>query len=454
VIQPRAAQEDPLEPDHLLIVTDGATNTALVEDCSRHLPDWRVITESSYLSAIAEAATQPPRAIIAWVDPAAGRLSPAIGGLREAVGPEAKLLLCCTPEHEPAARRALPAGADDYILFPIVAEELTEALDCPTASDVAKLAFRPPSPADPLQHLARVNAMLDTLGAKPRALIEKAAAFVLELLPTTRVSIVVEGAIASACGTAASAVPPSRDEPIAKPVLSASIQRQGRTVGQIMIGPPADQPYTPRDVETLSHCAALVGRLIETASTTRHFQELAMTDVCTGLPNRRYFLERLEQILTIAARSKLPVTLLLFDVDDFKRYNDEHGHDIGDQVLSEIGRLFSRHCRDQDVVARFGGDEFAVVFWDAQGPRMPGSRHPQCALGVLTRVKQSFSASEQSIFGHAQGRLSISGGLATYPWDATAPEDLIKKADQALIAAKKAGKNRIHLIGDHGPSER
>jgi len=400
-----------------------------------------VITEASYLSAIAQAATRPPRAIIARFDPNEARLSQAIGGLREAVGDQTKLLLCCTPDQEPATRRTLGAGADDYVVLPLIREELMAALDCPTASAVAQLAFRPPSPAEPLQQLASVSEMLDTLRAKPIVLLEKAAAFVLELLPATGVSIVVEGAIASA-GSA-----------VAKPVLSASIQREARTVGQIMIGPPAHEPYTPRHVETLSHCAALLGRLLDTAATTRHFQKLAMTDVCTGLPNRRYFLEQLERIVSIAGDSKLPVTLLLFDVDNFKKYNDEHGHDIGDQVLSEIGGLFSRHCREQDIVARFGGDEFAVLFWDAQGPRMPGSRHPQCALGVLNRVRESFVASEESIFGHAQGRLTISGGLATYPWDATAPDDLIKKADQALIAAKKAGKNRIHLIGDHGPDE-
>ncbi len=440
MIEPCAAK-DPLEPDRLVVIATDANAPTLVEECAQHLPDWRVVAEPSYLSAIAHVATNPPRAIIAWVDPAAGSLSHAIGGLRAAVGPKTKLLLCCLPQHEPIARRTLPAGADDYVLFPLVAEELTASLDCPTASAVAKLASRAASFDNPTQQLARFNSMLDTLSARPIVLIEKAAGFVLELLPATGVSIVVEGAIASA-GSA-----------VTKPVLSTPIQRQGRTIGQIMVGPPTVTPYAPHHVDTLTHCAAMVSRLLETASRTRHFQELAMTDVCTGLPNRRYFLERIEQILAIAGRSKLSVTLLLFDVDNFKRFNDEHGHDIGDQVLTEIGRLFTRHCREQDVVSRFGGDEFAVVFWDAQGPRMPGSRHPQCAFGVLNRVKQSFSASEQSIFGQSQGRLTISGGLATYPWDATTKEDLIKKADQALIAAKKAGKNRIHLIGDGDPQE-
>ena len=125
----------------------------------------------------------------------------------------------------------------------------------------------------------------------------------------------------------------------------------------------------------------------------------------------------------------------------------------GDEIIRVTGELFQRHCREQDIVTRYGGDEYAVVFWDPEGPRLAGSSHPGCAISVLERFTEALKTQRFPRLGPSGvGRLTISGGLATYPWDASTREDLVKRADEALLAAKRAGKNRIFLIGEQEPT--
>ncbi len=113
------------------------------------------------------------------------------------------------------------------------------------------------------------------------------------------------------------------------------------------------------------------------------------------------------------------------------------------------GQLFQQHCRQQDVVVRYSGDKSAVLFWDPVGPRVAGSGHPGGVPAVLVRFNASLRSQQFPLLGPTGvGRLTISGGLATYPWVASSREELFKKADDALLAAKRAGKNRILLIVD------
>ena len=204
-----------------------------------------------------------------------------------------------------------------------------------------------------------------------------------------------------------------------------------------------------------------VARLLEkvNALQDRHnrLQKLAITDELTGLYNGRYFRHFLTRMVDKARHLRFPVTLLLFDIDNFKKYNDTYGHGVGDEILRQTASLMRRCVRDHDLVARISGDEFAVVFWEKEGPRQPRDpstggvigRPPQTPVQLLERFRRLLSNQNFTGLGPAgQGTLTISGGLAVYPWDAENAPDLIEAADRALMfKAKQSGKNSIYLVG-------
>lgn len=177
----------------------------------------------------------------------------------------------------------------------------------------------------------------------------------------------------------------------------------------------------------------------------------AFTDELTGAWNRRYFQRYLGAAIDQARSLRRTLSLLMFDIDNFKQYNDRHGHSAGDEILVESVRLLKGIVRPSDRVCRVGGDEFAVIFYDPEGPRNPSV--PQSAVGLqsIADVARRF---QRQICEHrfpklgdqAPGSLSISGGMATFPWDAQTASDLVERADALSMTSKRQGKNAI-VIG-------
>jgi diguanylate cyclase (GGDEF)-like protein len=162
-----------------------------------------------------------------------------------------------------------------------------------------------------------------------------------------------------------------------------------------------------------------------------HTERLATIDGLTGLLNRRAFNAQLDARLREAQRYRKPLSLLLLDIDHFKKVNDTHGHPAGDAVLCGVAQVVKKQARETDFVARYGGEEIALVLpeTDSTGARAIAER-------VRTAVAH---ARHQTESGSLQVTLSI--GVST--WPASEPETLLEDADKALYRAKQAGRNRV-----------
>lgn len=182
----------------------------------------------------------------------------------------------------------------------------------------------------------------------------------------------------------------------------------------------------------------LVNPAIVESSQLERARRSALTDSLTRLTNRRHFMEVLANELRRSHRYSLRLTLLMLDVDGFKKLNDRHGHLFGDRVLKRVGRILRRNLREADTPSRFGGDEFAVVLPETD-------RLGAYAVAERLRGRVADSCETRPISG-IPARVRLSGGIASYPVDGEDPPGLIARADQALYLAKRDGKNRIRLF--------
>ncbi len=164
-------------------------------------------------------------------------------------------------------------------------------------------------------------------------------------------------------------------------------------------------------------------------------EELSITDGLTKLFNVRRFKEQLEYEHLLSSRMKTPYSIIFCDVDNFKNYNDSHGHPAGDQVLCQVGKIFTQQSRKTDLVARYGGEEFVVLC---------RRTNLMQALILAERLRKVVS---EHPFEHAKeqplGMLSISLGVSSYPEDGKTWEEVLKKADEAVYYSKNTGRNRI-----------
>jgi diguanylate cyclase (GGDEF)-like protein len=219
---------------------------------------------------------------------------------------------------------------------------------------------------------------------------------------------------------------------------------RGRVVGVINLADKeADAPFGADDLAAVQTVAAHASWALQRSALHGRvgaLREQAITDPLTGLANRRYLEARLREERQRARRHDAAFSLAMIDLDGFKAYNDREGHPAGDALLAAVARVIRAAARDTDLVARYGGDEFAIV--------SPFTRAAE-ALHFVSRVREAVEGSTFDLPGlPACGGVTLSAGVAGFPDDADDPESLVRAADAALYRAKAAGRNRAACAGE------
>ena len=191
--------------------------------------------------------------------------------------------------------------------------------------------------------------------------------------------------------------------------------------------------------------AAETAIALERSELLAQLQTSARTDDLTGLPNRRAWEEELPKEIARARRSSSPVCVAMLDLDFFKVYNDERGHQAGDRLLKQSTAAWSGALRTSDTLARYGGEEFTVI--------LPGTRGPD-ARWVAEKLRKGARRLGSELAGDAgEARVALSIGIAVHPEHGATVNDLLEAADAALYQAKREGRDRVLVAGENGLPE-
>lgn len=208
---------------------------------------------------------------------------------------------------------------------------------------------------------------------------------------------------------------------------------EGAVRGVIACGRVDEPALTQDDVLSFSNLAGQTGMALEREFLHRKLDLLAKTDGLTGLFNHRHFIEELEREFRRAQRYKTPLSLIILDLDHFKKFNDTFGHPAGDRLLESVGGLVKGLARDVDLPARYGGEEFAVI--------LP-STGLKAAVAFAERIRQGVKNLEPA--GLPPGtRITASLGVAEMVGLDQDFHEFVKRADQALYEAKENGRDRV-----------
>jgi len=207
----------------------------------------------------------------------------------------------------------------------------------------------------------------------------------------------------------------------------------GQTLGVLTLHSSKPHAFREDELQSLESVADICASSIQNAHYLERVKQLAYLDGLTGIFNRRFFELRISEEIERARRYTFNMAVIMADIDQFKKLNDEFGHLLGDEVLRQVSSLFHQQLRKMDVVCRYGGEEFAILLTQTNA---------QHAVGVgekLRRVVESWQ------FPGVPRMVTISAGVASFPEHGCSRDELVRAADNALYAAKQAGRNRVCL---------
>ncbi|MBW3562406.1 MAG: sensor domain-containing diguanylate cyclase [Actinobacteria bacterium] len=238
---------------------------------------------------------------------------------------------------------------------------------------------------------------------------------------------------------------------IDSPLIIVPLQTEGRILGLLTVEVAAALGRAPRvkgrDLRILSTLSTEASLALDNARLHAELRDLSITDALTGVYNHRHFQQRLQEELDRSARLSTlrmprPVSLILMDVDHFKKINDRFGHPAGDDLLRALTRLVQRVLRSSDVVCRYGGEEFAIIL-----PETPSDAATQVGERLRAAIElSSFAASDARYLG----QVTASFGIASFERGVPNRGELIREADEALYAAKAGGRNlALHAADAH-----
>jgi diguanylate cyclase (GGDEF)-like protein len=224
--------------------------------------------------------------------------------------------------------------------------------------------------------------------------------------------------------------------------IGAKLSFTQKRFGLVLLGEKSDgSKYRQIDLQILAILISMLEMTHNNIKNYKTLEELSYTDSMTGLYNYRYFYKRFTEEVFRAKRFSRKLALVIFDIDDFKVYNDTYGHQAGDFLLKQLGELLSLTVRSIDVVSRYGGDEFCVI--------MPESDQDECFkfMERLRKAIMSYSFKDESV--GQEHNVTVSLGGAIYPHDARTVDRIIYCADMALLKAKSLERNKSVMYGEH-----
>ncbi len=220
-----------------------------------------------------------------------------------------------------------------------------------------------------------------------------------------------------------------------KSFICAPVSTKSRKLGLILAEHKFINAFTENNARILSIIGQQVGFAMENAELYRQMKELAITDGLTGIYNRHYFHDRLQVEFKYSSEGKYDLSLLICDIDHFKRFNDTYGHLFGDKVLISIVNLLKECIRNTDIFARFGGEEFILLL-----PRTNLKQAYEKADMLREKVSKAIIKDEL-----VSVNVTVSFGVSSFPLTASTENELIRAADDALYEAKNSGRNCVRM---------